>query len=337
MVPILAIVFFALFFIPLYGLDCLALGVKEEELKRIYTFIEKELPVQVKSGRFFFPSTVTGFTCPVEYDPATKHVFIHVGTYLADGYSKKVTKSILYSRERSEVVACCKGPLRDLPELKITQKLQGLPGIVEAKALLKKTGSIELMLKLYNAKSIRALYKQKSLCFSFEQKQKIANDLIIGLSSIHKKGYIHRDLHPGNCLVDIAEDKSVKAAICDFGKTKKREECRAICPQIIRKYRSPEGYEIKKLRPKDYNATDIYSLGCVLYKLYFEKEPPWFSASLSCRPESRQRLEELLQLHAVARLKALERVRRWTREERFEYVILKMLHPNPKLRKLRKV
>jgi len=309
-----------------------SLGIPKEEMQKMCDFIEKELPHTAKNR---FRPIESGLLCTIERDQKTKRVFIHSDVWLSDGFSKRVTKSILYDRHHPEILARCLGPIRDAYELEIARDLQDMPGIVEARALICRKNSIELLLKLYNAKSIRTIYKEKTYTLTFHEKVKIAQDLMQGLSSIHRKGYIHRDLHSANCLINVdvkGDAREVKAAIADFGRTEKMSHCRHIIPAIVLRYRSPEGFEYKKMRPRSYRAADIFSLGCVLYKLFYEREPPWFAAHLPPKRSSKRRLEKLLHKLNGPRRAQLKNAQN-NAHERFEALILSMVHEKAKARK----
>ena len=157
-------------------------------------FLEKRLPLFIRIGKRVIPPEESQMKYIIEYDPKTHRTFIHTNVLFSFGYSKKVMKSILYKRHRSEIVARCIAPLNEAHELRIMNHLRHSKGIVEAKALLQKEDRVEMLLKLYNAKSIRSVFKEKTHTFTFHEKEKIAHDLLRGLFSLHKKGYIHRDL-----------------------------------------------------------------------------------------------------------------------------------------------
>jgi serine/threonine protein kinase len=94
---------------------------------------------------------------------------------------------------------------------------------------------------------------------------KIFSQLCIGLFYLHKNNIIHRDIKPGNILVD----EFMNICICDFGVSKKMTN--KITNTFIGTplFMSPEQisnryYDIK---------IDIWSLACVLYEMTFNKHP----------------------------------------------------------------
>jgi len=329
------------------------LGLSRSELLTLSCAIEKELKQESRKGRGF--QRVYGART-IEYDARSNHFFIHLGSdgdsLIEQGYYKRVTKSILYHETRPELVANCRGTLADQRELKITKRLQGLDGIVEARAFITHrtlNPGVELILKHYNAHSLRTIFNTKAHQFNSNEKLKIGQDILKGLASIHRKGYVHRDLHSGNYLVEVTGDganKRVSAVITDFGKAMRKKQCRGISAQAALHYRSPESVIPKDLEGQDYVGTDIYAVGCVLYKLYFDNDPPWFQNSIFFRRKGldagrkkyitvKERASIIKSYTDPRRLRLKRKIaeRKASKEERFEYAILSMTHPNPKMRK----
>lgn len=93
----------------------------------------------------------------------------------------------------------------------------------------------------------------------------------------HQNSIIHRDLKPGNILV--TKDKTVK--LLDFGIAKilnpelspdTIEPTASVLRLMTPEYASPEQIKGETLTP----ATDIYSLGILLYELLTQKRPYYF-------------------------------------------------------------
>ena len=108
------------------------------------------------------------------------------------------------------------------------------------------------------------LHKEKNVYFSEEQILKWMIQLLLGLSYIHKKKIIHRDIKPQNIFIIN------KHLICigDFGIAKiiDQTQTQTIGTSIIGTplYMSPESFN----DPKSYKfPTDVWSTGCCLYEL----------------------------------------------------------------------
>ncbi len=106
---------------------------------------------------------------------------------------------------------------------------------------------------------------------------RIFDQILDGMLAAHAAGLIHRDLKPGNILLDLKRDP-IRPRITDFGLVKDvlrdREEEREITSvgtmMGTRGYSAPE--QLWGLPEIDARA-DVYSLGCLLYLLVCERAP----------------------------------------------------------------
>jgi serine/threonine protein kinase/tetratricopeptide (TPR) repeat protein len=102
----------------------------------------------------------------------------------------------------------------------------------------------------------------------------IAKQVCEGLSEAHKSGVVHRDLKPGNIMID----KEGNARIMDFGIARSLREKGITGAGVMigtPEYMSPEQVEGKETDQR----SDIYSLGIILYEMVtgrvpFEGETP---------------------------------------------------------------
>ncbi len=87
--------------------------------------------------------------------------------------------------------------------------------------------------------------------------------LILGLKFLHSAGVIHRDLKPGNLLVN--SDCLLK--ICDFGlaRTEELDKSKCMTQEVVTQYyRAPE----LLLGAHHYSyAIDVWSVGCIFAEL----------------------------------------------------------------------
>lgn len=99
---------------------------------------------------------------------------------------------------------------------------------------------------------------------SGERASEVARQICAGLAAAHNKGVLHRDLKPDNIIIDARG----KVRLADFGLAAwsggvERGDVRSGTPA----YMSPEQIEGREVT----TASDIYSLGLVLYEIFTGK------------------------------------------------------------------
>lgn len=92
----------------------------------------------------------------------------------------------------------------------------------------------------------------------------LAEQIGSALSHCHDKGIIHRDMKPGNILIDHTPT-GPKAIVCDFGISKDMDGASTQTSAIIgtAQYMSPEQARAEPATPK----TDVYGLSTVLFEI----------------------------------------------------------------------
>ena len=124
--------------------------------------------------------------------------------------------------------------------------------------------------------------------------------LLAGLDHIHGQRLIHRDLKPGNILVEQAPDGLVRARLADFGiagvMDLVHEDTTVGLVQGSLRYVAPETLASGQADPR----SDLYSLGLVLYALLAGQHP--FG-------NPRRSLREWLGVHRRGRIRPLSLLR----------------------------
>ena len=109
----------------------------------------------------------------------------------------------------------------------------------------------------------------KGLRYSLEQSLKMIRDLLSALDYAHKQGIVHRDIKPGNLLIE--PDGRVK--LTDFGVARIQDSGEATRTQGSMvgtlKYMSPEQVQGQKADSR----ADLFSVGVLLYQLLTDKRP----------------------------------------------------------------
>ncbi|PTL82892.1 serine/threonine-protein kinase [Vitiosangium sp. GDMCC 1.1324] len=116
---------------------------------------------------------------------------------------------------------------------------------------------------------------------TLEQKVKLLQEVATAVHEAHRLGMIHRDLKPGNILVERLEDGTWKPYIVDFGLAREvAEQGQTQTGEVLGTpaYMSPEqaNGDVRQLDRR----TDVYSLGATLYDVIAGRPPyvsdnPW--------------------------------------------------------------
>ncbi|TKD12640.1 protein kinase domain-containing protein [Polyangium fumosum] len=116
---------------------------------------------------------------------------------------------------------------------------------------------------------------------TLEQRVKLMLEITAAVHEAHRLGLIHRDIKPGNILVERREDGSLKPYIMDFGLAREvsdRGQTRTGAVVGTPAYMPPEQAK-GDVRAMD-RRSDVYSLGATLYDVIvghppFVAEHPW--------------------------------------------------------------
>lgn len=113
-----------------------------------------------------------------------------------------------------------------------------------------------------------------------EQRMDMAIGMAEGLKNVHKAGYLHRDLKPGNILL-----RKNEPAISDFGLATKASEKGVIGTPFYYPHEGLEswikfatGEKVDNLYTDVGPHSDVEALGLIFYELFFPERgtPPWY-------------------------------------------------------------
>ena len=179
------------------------------------------------------------------------------------------------------------------------------PNIVQARDFGQlRDGSPFLAMELVSGVSLHELVHTR---LSFPLIWTIVDQILSALAHAHARGIIHGDLKPSNVLVEAIDDQPPQIHVLDFGLAWLRQDAldqrldgnkpMEFAPHAgagTPGYMAPE--QIQHEMHHVCGATDLYSLGCILYRLFAGRAP--FSG------ESK----ELLRVHAFEQPPALKPV-----------------------------
>ncbi len=259
-------------------------GLSFKILFPISIFIETQFQELISKEIFYIPEKKLGRE--IQYDPQTGKIFIHLGTHgvkpIGVGMKKVVTPTLLYSDTAPEVMARGVAECDITQEIEALEALHGSANVMEAIAVLthkaRSKKYMTIISEIANQGSLYHVLHTNSLKLSLRDKITLARDLSLGLSEMHLRGYVHRDLGPKNHLVHahkIGKDIHYVGTVSDFGRTIRVSEAIDVPVQGNKYYISPEGYFRQKMKRDDYKKSDTYALGAVIWEIYFGKVIPW--------------------------------------------------------------
>lgn len=127
--------------------------------------------------------------------------------------------------------------------------------------------SIRLCMAFCPGGSLQSAYESGPL--PLDTVRRIATDVTLGLHALHARGMLHRDIKPGNLLLDA----NGVALLGDFG---------LVTDRLLHGYGSQAGY-LDHLAPEVWSTwltspkTDIWALGMTLYRLIHGHD--WYETS----------------------------------------------------------
>lgn len=317
------------------------LGISKAEYMSLMHFIK----TVTNDKKTRYTRQETGLSHTIEYDRRTKKYFIVLqgnGVYIDRGMKKTVAKALCYQKNGSLVVARAEQTLEMDQELAITKRFGGKPGLFKTLGICHHKNSDKqyhtIYSELYQPGSLQAIFKN-DYKLTVNEKIGIAEDIAKGLNTLHKAGVVHRDLGIKNYLINITKGKPgkrhIEACIADFGRAQKASK---VLPdprvQGNTTYMAPEGHFYEKLTKKSYPKLDVFALGCVFYRLVYDKKAEWQTTNYVMQDPRpvfiRYKEHKARVIAATAQRRAeLAKQKNRTPVAEFEYLVLRMLHTNP--------
>ncbi|MDC3955548.1 serine/threonine-protein kinase [Polyangium jinanense] len=128
-----------------------------------------------------------------------------------------------------------------------------------------------IVMQLVNGEPLASVRRHMSLRQLIELVQKVAN----AVQAAHARGLVHRDLKPGNILVEAREDGSFRPYVVDFGLAREVERGseHTLSPSLgTPAYMAPEVAACGSSRVVD-PRVDVYGLGATLYDAIAGRPP----------------------------------------------------------------
>ena len=220
------------------------------------------------------------------------------GPYIITGFAGCGATSYVYKARRRDrfepvaikvlhphLVADSTRRLRFYREARIMMRMQH-PNVVRFEEIIEEGETLAFVMEYVDGVTLQKWRKSHQGAIDEVTLACVFVDVLRGVTAAHREGVIHRDLKPGNILIEEQDGRSV-AKIIDFGVARFVDEpvSDAEKNKIIgtAAYVSPE--EVGK--PEEVcQASDLYSIGVMLYE-----------AACGRRPFDGLEVRELLQAH----------------------------------------
>ncbi|OYP38812.1 serine/threonine-protein kinase [Rhodopirellula sp. MGV] len=143
------------------------------------------------------------------------------------------------------------------------------PNVVTIHAVSEKDGIPFLVMEFVDGQSLTdRINHDAPMCL--EDVLRIGAQIASGLAAAHRHGIVHRDVKPGNIML---EDGIQRVKLSDFGLARllvENSDLTSMGDMVgTPSYMSPEQVEGEELTP----ASDLFSLGCVLYSMFRGSSP----------------------------------------------------------------
>ena len=180
---------------------------------------------------------------------------------LAYRNSDEGDQKIRLPQERNDRKIYQKGKQDFLKEARRMSELSDVMPVVKVLNWFEENATAYLVMEHIKGMGLDRYLERQDVPLSFQEAWTMLEPVSDALEQVHKKGMIHRDLNPGNLM--LQEDGSIK--IIDFGAARKYLETEKTMTVLVKRgYAPPEQY--MRHGPQG-PWTDIYALCATLYEM----------------------------------------------------------------------
>lgn len=166
------------------------------------------------------------------------------------------------------------------------------PAIVPVERFFRANGTAYLVMPYIEGENLSDLLKREGT-LSEDRLKSLLVPLLDGLEEIHRTGYLHRDIKPGNIFIRADGEPFLLdfgSARPDFSGSKSSSAGLSAPEHVSNGYSAPEQYET---REKQGPFTDIYGMAAVLYRSISEQRPPDAPERVGTSDDPYQRVVEI--------------------------------------------
>jgi serine/threonine protein kinase/Tfp pilus assembly protein PilF len=181
-------------------------------------------------------------------------------------FDKKIDEEIALKLIKPEIAADQETIKRFSNELKLARKIAHR-NVCKMYELLEDEGTHFITMEYVTGEDLKSFIR-RSRQLTVGTAVAIARQVAEGLTEAHRQGVVHRDLKPGNIMID----KEGNAKIMDFGIARSLSDKGITAAGVLigtPEYMSPEQVEGKEVDQR----SDVYSLGVILYEMITGRRP----------------------------------------------------------------
>lgn len=265
------------------------------------------------------------------------------------GHHKSVFKTLFVEDRSIYIAAYCYGDKTTKREVEVLQALDSTKGVVPFLGgySTNKGENYSFFLQFCNGGDLRSYLRlPEPSGLSFGQKVVVLQEVVEGIIGLHKKGYIHHDIHSGNVFLIKKSQGAFQGVLADFGQTYMAKEGKSK-PGYVAARRLPPEVVRHPIWALDRYKADIYAFGALLYEVAWKVFHPWGSILPSSYAHRLPKHERQMYYSAIVKAYQQDRKKRimapdmkkrtfgvsaLTAEERFQILVFDTMHPLPKKR-----
>ena len=187
--------------------------------------------------------------------------------YLPVHFAERQDNQVVLPRSTQVASDFTWGRERFLAEAKTLAQLGGVRGVVAVHDFLKANGTAYMVMALVRGETLEAILKREQR-LAFAMLDRFLHPLLDGLERVHATGFLHRDIKPGNIIIDNLG----QGTLIDFGAARITLHDRTQSMTVI----FTPGYAPFEQTSASGQGpwTDIYALGATLYHGITGAPPP---------------------------------------------------------------
>ncbi len=230
--------------------------------------------------------------------------------FLGGGISKKVSSTLVFETEMP--LARGKAKLVDEKAWKIAKNeemilnlVKGIPHVLQAEDIVySKVGDKNHQI-IYMEQGKMDLFDYMDKIIPLKEKKQLALALVQGMSEIHKRNIVHRDMKTLNILMipDRHNPQEMQLKIMDFGSAIHAVFGSEEWDEMQKEshgtsvYFSPEMWKVELQdnnpgNPPITSQTDDWAVGCILWELFTRNRTPWMDKILN--PKNKPIIKEIV-------------------------------------------